>query len=527
MEMEVLLALIFLSMTAHSINNTDFRAGPRTFRVPRKHNLNVMDGISGDTSNHEISEQGAAEPSNRRGSKSSSGRRPSEPSSGHRASNPVSDHGISKPNDHNTKLNNPAFINNSNLSETVGPKTFRLFNGVTETLHLDVMNGISENISDHDTSESTLLRRILKPSSGKGASKPSSGHRPSEPSSGHRASDPVSGHGISKPASNYIHNAELNKPSFINNSTWSYFRSSTSTKLIPAIYIIVILIGIPSNVIVLKMLFSRVRTVSTAIFYTNLAISDVLFCLMLPFKAAYHLNGNNWIFGETMCRIMTIFFYGNMYCSILLLMCISISRYIAIVHPFKYRSLPKQTCTILMCTIVWITVLMFMIPFFINKQTYNLQNPPIITCNDLYETSADTFQFFYFISLAVFGYLIPFSVITFCYFSIIRTLGSPDQKWYLYLKITILLLVIFALCFTPSNIILIIHQVRYHYTKLDDMYGSYLIALCFSSLNSCLDPFLYFLMSEMTKPSSKYGKIKKLPNETHKMLLASELHGSA
>lgn len=305
----------------------------------------------------------------------------------------------------------------------------------------------------------------------------------------------------------------------VKNSTLAYLRSSTSTKLIPSIYIIVILIGIPANTLTLRMLFSKTKTVCTAIFYTNLAISDLLICLMLPFKAAYHLNGNNWIFGEPMCSVVTICFYGNMYCSILLLMCISVSRYIAIVHPFIYRSLPKRTCAVLQCCFVWITVLMFMIPFVTKQQTYYLKELQLTLCNDIYEDSADEFQFYYFISLAVFGYLIPFTVIIFCYFSIIRTLGTQDQKRFMYLKITILLLLIFALCFTPSNIMLILHQVNYYYNYKDELYGSYLIALCFSSLNSCLDPFLYFLMSEITKLSKNYSEMNKVSNETQMKLL--------
>ncbi|XP_068104959.1 proteinase-activated receptor 3-like [Hyperolius riggenbachi] len=328
--------------------------------------------------------------------------------------------------------------------------------------------------------------------------------------------------GLVDGTTNNVNNTARNKRKpLLKNSTLAYLRSSTSTKMIPAIYIIVILIGIPSNILTLQMLFSRVRTVCTAIFYTNLAISDLLFCLTLPLKAAYHLDGNNWIFGEAMCRVLTVCFYGNMYGSILFLMCISISRYVAIVHPFIYRSLPKRTCTILLCSFVWIVVLMFMIPFYTKKQTYDIKELNLVLCNDMYEDSSDEFQFYYFISLAVFGYLIPFAVVAFCYFSIIKTLGTHDRKRFMYLKITVLLLFIFALCFTPSNIILIVHQVTYHYSYKDELYSSYLIALCFSSLNSCLDPFLYFLMSEITKPSKKYSKINKVSNDTHMKLLAS------
>ncbi|XP_063819799.1 proteinase-activated receptor 3 [Pseudophryne corroboree] len=328
--------------------------------------------------------------------------------------------------------------------------------------------------------------------------------------------------GVTESIANEFQNAKTKQRTIVvNNATLAYLGSSTSRQLIPAIYTVVILIGIPSNILILRMLFSRSQSVCMSIFYTNLAVSDLLFCLMLPFKAAYHLDGNNWIFGETMCRAMTICFYGNMYCSILLIMCISISRYIAIVHPFIYRSLPKRTCAILLCTLVWIIVLVFMIPFFTLKQTYKLKEMHLVSCHDVHETSADSFQFYYFVSLVVFGYFVPFCVVAFCCFSIIRTLGTHDQKRFLYLKITVLLLVMFTLCFTPSNIILLIHQVRYHYSKMDNMYGSYLIALCFSSLNSCLDPFLYFLMSDITKPPKTYAKMNKLSLEKCMTLLPS------
>ncbi|MEE6458547.1 hypothetical protein FKM82_000336 [Ascaphus truei] len=307
----------------------------------------------------------------------------------------------------------------------------------------------------------------------------------------------------------------------VNNSTVAYLRSSFSTKLIPAIYIAVVLIGVPSNAIILWMLFCSARSVCTATFYTSLAVSDLLFCIMLPFKIAYHLNGNHWVFGEAMCRVMTIFFYGNMYCSILLLMCISITRYIAIVHPFLYRSLPQQFYANLLCALVWAIVLVYMIPLFTTTQTHYLEELDIVSCHDVHDATGDAFQFYYFISLAVFGFLFPFSTVVFCYFSIFRVLGTHDQKRFQYVKITTLLLVIFAICFTPSNTILIIHQVGYHSNNTDSMYSFYLMALCLSSLNSCLDPFVYFLMSKILNPSNNYNTIIRFSNKTHMKYLSA------
>ncbi|XP_069483552.1 proteinase-activated receptor 3 isoform X2 [Ambystoma mexicanum] len=301
----------------------------------------------------------------------------------------------------------------------------------------------------------------------------------------------------------------------VSNTTMKYLTSSLSTRLIPAVYITVVLVGIPSNAITLWLLFFRTRLAGTSILYINLALSDCLFCIMLSFKIAYHLNGNDWIFGEAMCRAMTVTFYGNMYCSILILMCISISRYLAIVHPFLYRSLEKRRCAIIQCTLVWAIVFLCMLPFSITKQSYYLDALNVSTCHDVQnacETSSG-FQFYYYIFLAVFGFLVPLAIIIFCCSSIIRTLSTYDQKWFWYVKMTLLILTIFAVCFTPSNIVLIIHQVKYYYTSADDLYFYYLVTLCLSSLNSCLDPFLYFFMSKINDQSTSYITMFKISRD--------------
>ncbi|KAI1240034.1 hypothetical protein IHE44_0011480 [Lamprotornis superbus] len=218
----------------------------------------------------------------------------------------------------------------------------------------------------------------------------------------------------------------------VSNTTLEYLTSSLSTKLIPAVYLSAVLLGVPSNAIILWMLLFRIRSVCTAVLYTNLAVSDLLFCIMLPFKIAYHINGNNWIFGETMCRTATAVFYGNMYCSILLLTCISVSRYVAIVHPFTYKSLPKRAYATAACAAVWAIVFLYMLPLAIMQQSYHVKQLDIYTCHDVHSAceTISSFQFYYYVSLAVFGFLIPLATIVFCYVSIIRTLKTHEWFWW-------------------------------------------------------------------------------------------------
>ncbi|KAK6494877.1 proteinase-activated receptor 3-like [Huso huso] len=284
-----------------------------------------------------------------------------------------------------------------------------------------------------------------------------------------------------------------------NPSTIEYLSGDISTLVIPAVYILVVITGLPANAVVLWMLLSKTKTFSTAVLYFSLALSDLLFLVTLTFKIHYHLNGNNWTLGETMCQVVTASFYGNMYCTILNHMCLSINRYLAIVHPFTYRSLPKRKCAIGSCILVWACFFAAMAPVFFITQSYTIPQigNSFSTCHDVLPHSEKRFLLkFYSVLLPVWGFFIPLIVASFCYISILRNLDKSEQIWYWYMKMTGLFFLIFIICFTPSNIINVVHYIRLYSIGKDDFYIYYNIAMCFNSLHSSLDPFLFFLRTK-------------------------------
>lgn len=236
-----------------------------------------------------------------------------------------------------------------------------------------------------------------------------------------------------------------------------YVSSSLSTKLIAAVHVLVFAVGVPASAVTLWLLFFRTSSICTTTLYINLAIADFLFCATLPFKIAYHLSGDNWVFEEVTCQATMVIFYGNMYCSIPMLTCISVSRYLATVHPLTSRGLPKRTCALTMCGLVWEMVFLYLLPFFILKQEYYLVHRDITTCHDVHNTCkpSSPFQFYNFISLVVFKFLIPFVVITYCHTAIIQPPKAHDHRWLWYVKVSILILVIFTNCFAPAILYLL------------------------------------------------------------------------
>ncbi len=279
-----------------------------------------------------------------------------------------------------------------------------------------------------------------------------------------------------------------------------------STRIIPSAYILAILIGIPSNAFVLTSLNGR-NNLSSGILYFSLAFSDLLLLMSLTLRVHYHLNNNDWIFGELACKVAIACFYGNIYCSIHAHMCISVMRYLAVVHPFFYRTMSKKCYAICTSLSIWMVFAIAMIPEFMIRQSYQVLEQKLVTCHDIqsYEKAFNRALIPYRLSLICLGFILPSLVITFVYGSIIYHLNHSSCDWKHYLKASTLVFGIFFVCFAPCNALLFAHYVKLYTQQQYDLYYYYNATVCLCSFHSCLDPFLsYFL----TKTSTSQVKIR-------------------
>lgn len=65
---------------------------------------------------------------------------------------------------------------------------------------------------------------------------------------------------------------------------------------------------------------------TSLIYMVNLATTDLMYGLSLPFLVASYVLRDSWVFGDFMCRLVRFLFYFNLYCSIFFLTCISVHR---------------------------------------------------------------------------------------------------------------------------------------------------------------------------------------------------------
>ncbi|KAE8636076.1 hypothetical protein XENTR_v10002830 [Xenopus tropicalis] len=276
-----------------------------------------------------------------------------------------------------------------------------------------------------------------------------------------------------------------------------------TTAFLPAIYIIVFIVGLPSNAIALWVFFFRTKKKHPAMIYmANLALADLMFVIWLPLKIAYHLNGNNWIYGEALCKVLIGFFYGNMYCSILFMTCLSVQRYWVIVNPISHTRKNTKLALIVSITI-WVVIMLGTIPLYLINQTLYLSDLRITTCHDVLPLDSATFDMFnYFLALAIGVFFIPAILTAVVYTLMIKTLTasitdeSIGKKRKRAIRLIIIVLVMYLVCFLPSNLMLVIHYGSLKNSYSANLYAFYITALCLSALNSCIDPFVYYFVSK-------------------------------
>ncbi|XP_026869977.2 proteinase-activated receptor 4 [Electrophorus electricus] len=279
-------------------------------------------------------------------------------------------------------------------------------------------------------------------------------------------------------------------------------QARSTTLLAPALYLTALVLGFPANLLALWVLLFRTKKLPSTILLLNLTCCDLMLLLVLPFRIVYHFRGNNWTFGEPFCRLVVALFYGNMYGSVVCLALISIDRYMALVHPFGSKTLRGRRTALGLSLVVWMVVVAAMAPLLASRQTYPLKQPSITTCHDaLPKHEQETYFLPYFATLFFVCFLLPLLLVLFCYGAVLRTLVAAGSRYCHAVKVTVLVVVVFVVCLLPSNVLLLLHYLEFSSRWGDskdtrNLYVPYVISLALGTFNSCLDPFIFYYVSE-------------------------------
>ncbi|KAI1898908.1 hypothetical protein AGOR_G00077240 [Albula goreensis] len=272
-------------------------------------------------------------------------------------------------------------------------------------------------------------------------------------------------------------------------------------KLIPAIYSIIFVLGFAGNGLVVCVLCQKASRSTVANTYMlSLALSDLLFLVSLPFWAVYYSQDYQWVFGSLMCKVCGGLLSLNLYASIFFITCMSVDRYLAIVHPFKSQGQRSLCRARVVSCMVWAAACVPTMLTLVFRDTLHVAHMDVTVCGIKYPS--DSWETALGLMKNILGFLLPFTIIASCYCSIGKhLLGSPDLKKSTsnldrVLKLVVAVVVAFFVCWFPFHVLTFLNTLgRLGVTvpcwvqRTIDMALPFTLCLGFS--NSAVNPFLY------------------------------------
>ncbi|NXY86568.1 PSYR protein, partial [Alcedo cyanopectus] len=294
----------------------------------------------------------------------------------------------------------------------------------------------------------------------------------------------------------------------MNNSTNCHDDHTLDKYLFPFVYSIVMIISIPINCISLYASCLQVRKRNElAVYIFSLALADLLYSLILPLWIDYAWNGDNWRFSALLCQISAFLMYMNFYTSAAFLVCISVNRYLALVHPLKLQHLRTRRFSLMVSIFVWLLESIFNSVILLHKEVFvdPCNSTDHILCYDNYPLEEWQSWVNYFRICS--GYLIPLIIILFCYHNIYQVVrqnqATIDEEKKKVRKLILNITVTFIVCFTPYHVTLFIRSIKEPHSTdqqlLQLMYKVYRITQALTNLNCIADPILYCFVSETAR----------------------------
>ncbi|KAL7863433.1 hypothetical protein SRHO_G00124170 [Serrasalmus rhombeus] len=243
---------------------------------------------------------------------------------------------------------------------------------------------------------------------------------------------------------------------------------------------------------------TSIRKTVANTYILNLALSDLLFLLSLPFWAVYYSFDYDWIFGQLMCKLCGGLLTLNLYASIFFITCMSMDRYMAIVHPLKSQRCRNLCRARVVCFLVWFAAGLTTIPTMMFRDTLHISS--VTACVIHFHSHS------WFVGLAlmknILGFLLPFAIITSCYCSIGKHLltapglDKSTSNLDRVLKMVGAVVLAFFFCWFPFHTltfldVLVSLKVLKACKVVQTISLGLPFTICLGFSNSAINPFLY------------------------------------
>ncbi|XP_039593189.1 C-C chemokine receptor type 4-like [Polypterus senegalus] len=278
-------------------------------------------------------------------------------------------------------------------------------------------------------------------------------------------------------------------------------KDKIASKFLPVFYSMLFIIGLVGNALVLYIVTQCVRLKSmTDVSFLNLAISDLLLVISLPFLAYY--AADQWIFGDAMCKIIMGLYHVGFYGGIFFVTLMSIDRYLAVVHAvYAIRARTVFYGTIASSAVWVISVAVSFPEILYNKVIYD----NITTCRPQYPPfKRKTLKIASMFKMNILGLLIPLAIMCFCSIMIIKRLLRCHSVKRETIKLVFFIVGAFFIFWTPYNIASFLDALQ-TFGIFNDCKSNKNIDLTLqvteviAHIHSCLNPYFYIFVGEKFK----------------------------
>nr|XP_004575239.2 C-X-C chemokine receptor type 2 [Maylandia zebra] len=276
----------------------------------------------------------------------------------------------------------------------------------------------------------------------------------------------------------------------------------------------IFLLAIPGNMLVGWVIRTSQQTLTPSdVYLFHLTIADGLMALTLPFFAVALIQG--WIFGDFLCKFLNLVMDANFYTSIIFLACISIDRYLVIVHARETLKSRQRMCSKMLCTAVWALGCALALPALfkhVNKK---------MICSVSFDIGSSTvWRIATRGFIHIFGFLVPAIVMISCYsITVARLLLTRGFQKHRAMRVIITVVIAFLLCWTPYQITIMVdillraNVVQFNCAMRKSVSTAVVATHCLALLHSCINPFLYAFVGEKFRKKMKLLLHRKLRQE--------------
>ncbi|XP_032944855.1 G-protein coupled receptor 15 isoform X2 [Rhinolophus ferrumequinum] len=223
---------------------------------------------------------------------------------------------------------------------------------------------------------------------------------------------------------------------------------------LPIFYTAVFLTGMLGNLVLMSALhFKQGSRRLIDIFIINLAASDFIFLVTLPLWVDKEASLGLWRTGSFLCKSSSYMISVNMHCSVFLLTCMSVDRYLAIVCPTVSRKFRRRDCAYRVCASVWLISCLLGLPTLLSRELTLINDQPYCA-----EKRATSTKLAWALVALIFTFFAPLVSIVTCYCCITRKLcvhyqqsGKHNKKLKKSMKIIFIVVAAFVVSWLPFN----------------------------------------------------------------------------